>query len=155
MLHIAEFLNLPYYLPQENYNEKALAPLAFSQIFLRAQNDLTVNGDVSMGGYRLLGDGFTDKLIIDNNFNKYENKNSQEVIYLDEDRDLPLVVTKKAYAIDQVKNEILLLPSAKGKLVKENQELARLQLREGALQSNKLLKPWILKILSALKNYLF
>jgi len=154
LIHLAEFLNLSYNIPQESYNTAALVPQQFSQIFLRAQSDVSVTGEVSMGSYRLLGDGYTDNLINNDDSKKSQKVKSPGVIYLDEDRDLPLVFTKRVYAIDQVENGILLLPAAKGRLVKINQELARLQLCEGVLRQNKQLKPWVLKILIALKNYL-
>ena len=146
LLHLLEFLQIPYQLDPKEYNSQGMEAVPYSQVFLRAQADQTVNNQIKMGAYRLQSD------------NAAIDRKTQTVvpntIFLDEERDKPLIFTKEAYAIDELSQEILILPVSKGKIVKQNQELARMQLPEGAIMENNHLKPWILEALVAINHYL-
>lgn len=125
MLHLAEFFGLDWKLDVQAYNEQSLSPKSYSQIFLRSQTLLTIMNAMQMGSY---------------------TRDNSQLKFVD-----------KAYAVDEIKDpvqEFLVLPAIQGKTLRENQEIARLQLPEGIINSQKQIEPWVLAVLLTLKQNL-
>ncbi len=146
LIHLAEFLGVNYELDPVVYNQTSLNPLQFAQVFARADTDGIINTQAQMGIYRLQSDNsainFADQSVKPN------------TIFLDEDKDKPLIYQKAAYSVDELTNQpgMLLLAPIKGRNVKHGQEVARLQLNQPAVTGGTL-APWIREALMAIKQY--
>lgn len=146
LLHIAEFLGVDYSLDIAKYNTLALTPQPFAQIFVRAMQDEVVHYEVPTGYYRLQGD------------NAAVDRATQQVrsntIFLDEDRDKALLYYAPGYDVSALDSAgMLLLTPEIGRKIKSNEEIGRLQLRQGAFANASSLKPWIVEALVAIRDY--
>ena len=147
LLHLAEFLNIEYKIDIKEYNNANMLPSNFSQIFIRAPKDSEIKTRLTSGIYRLQGDNA--------GFNPVTDQQTPNTIFLDEQRDKSLIFQKPAYSIDQVDGVtgILLLTQSPGRIIKGNDEFARIQIATSAFQSNVQLKQWIVEALQAVYNY--
>ncbi|BCX14026.1 MAG: hypothetical protein KatS3mg085_558 [Candidatus Dojkabacteria bacterium] len=145
-LDIAHFLDIDF-----DYSAPSdLTPLEGSQIFLRAKNDCIVKESLKSGIYRLQSDN--SALVWQNNKPVDVKKN---IIFLDEEKDMPLVFQNDGYSIDEIQNGgfvILFKPKFSQKTIAE--EIARFQFKNSIVQENFKVKPWILKALQKIENYM-
>jgi len=147
LFHLAEFLGIEYSIDVDGYNQKSTLPYKNSQIFIRAFEDIEIKSDFPSGIYRLQGDNA--------GFDPVKEERINNAIFLDEQKDKSLLKQIDAYCIDQLDAEegILILTQSKGRKIKRNDEFARIQINQNALQPNKELKPWIVEVLQAVYNY--
>jgi hypothetical protein len=147
LLHLAEFLGIEYSIDVEAYNRKSILPYKNSQIFIRAFEDVEIKSDFQSGIYRLQGDNA--------GFDPVKEERINNAIFLDEQKDKSLLKQMDAYCIDQLNAEegVLILTQSKGRTIKKNDEFARIQINQYAIQTNKELKPWIVEVLQAIYNY--
>lgn len=143
LIHLLEFLDVNYSLDPAEYNQEALAPIDAAQVFLRADQEYSIKDTVEMGSYRLV----SDNTAID----RYNDEIVEGTIFLDEEKDKPIIITGKPYAIDQVKEGFLLLTPKQGKLIKRGRELARVQVRQSLIHDGNL-APWVIETLLAVKR---
>ena len=123
LIHLLEFFNLSYEIDFEKYNEFNLKPSDFSQVFIRPETEMMVQSEMSMGAYYLARDGRAKS-------------------------------SKPSYSIDEIEsNEFVALTQKAGRMVKRNAELARIQIRQAALEDDGRLKKWIVETLLAIKDY--
>jgi hypothetical protein len=146
LIHLAEFLKVDYDLDPAAYNQSSLGPLEYAQIFARADSDSIINTQAQMGIYRLQSDNSA--------INFADNSIKPNTIFLDEDKDKPLIFQKAAYSVDELVTQpgMLLLAPIKGRNIKHGQEVGRLQLNQTAISGGKL-TPWIREALMAIKQY--
>ncbi len=133
LLNLCEQLNIEY-----EIDSKELINLEGSQVFLRTKNDIeTINNSVKSGIYRLQSDNSAidwDSLKVKDN-----------VIFLDEDRDKPLIFQNDGYSVeDIVDGGFLLLTAPKESIKFKSDEKARIQLTTQSVIENKL-SPWIIE----------
>lgn len=146
MLHLLEFFQLDIHQKTQDYNRKNIRPEKYSQVFLRAEDDVTVNHQVNMGIYRLLGDNAA--------INRYTDEVASTTISLDEDRDKSLLFQKYAAGVDYMdKQGVLVLAPSKNRLIKKGDELARVQLKQSAVGKDGKVSPWIVETLNAIKYH--
>lgn len=144
-LHLAEFLDIGYDLDVQGYNERNMQPQNFAQVFLRSDADYQIKTHVAMGSYRLQGD------------NAAVEPDTGEIlpgtIFLDEDRDKPLIWQKTCYNIGQInEGAMLLLTPALNRQIDTGDELARLQLRQSAVDEQGQVAAWVVEALLAVKR---
>lgn len=148
LMHVAQFLGIEFELDQEEYNQRNTKPINASQIFLRSQTDgREVKGNVKPGIYRLQSDNAAREA------QKNGNKN---IIFTDEESDMPLIFQREGYNIDSL-DEIagfLILAKSLGQKVKDGDELARIQMLQPALNKNFVLEKWIIEAMKSIDNYL-
>jgi hypothetical protein len=147
LLHLAEFLEIEYSINVDAYNQKAIQPYDFSQVFIRAFKDVAVKSQFQSGIYRLQGDNA--------GFDPVLGERINNAIFLDEQKDKSLLRQRDAYCIDQLegKEGILILTQFIGRNIKTNDEFARIQLNQNSILANNKLKPWIVEVLEAVYNY--
>lgn len=146
LLHIMAFLDIKHELDIESYNIENLKPLPYSQIFNRAKIDLEISSDIKMGVYRLLSDNSA--------INRETGEPLPNTIFLDEEKDKPLVFQKDGYTIDDLDvGGMLLLVPVRGKQIKAGSELCRLQLKQSVINNNRLDR-WVIESLTAVENQL-
>jgi len=146
MIHLAEFLGLPYNLNQESYNAQALQPMNYAQVFVRAFHEYQLQFPVRSGVYRLQGDNAA--------IDRPTAVVKPDTIFLDEERDKALLFQKDGYSItDLDEGGFLILTPAKGRQIKINEELGRIQLKGSAFLPDGQLLSWIRDSLTAIKHY--
>ncbi|MFQ5492653.1 MAG: ATP-grasp domain-containing protein [Candidatus Dojkabacteria bacterium] len=147
LIHLLEFMGLEYDLDVEGYNEVAFAPSAYSQIFLRAKSESRLTSQVKMGIYRLLSDNSA--------IDRLSGEVVEGTIFLDEDRDKPLMFQSNGYTVSDLDENpgMLVMAPVKGRIVKKGRELARIQIGQQAVDNNGELAPWIPEALNAINNY--
>lgn len=139
-IHLMEFLGIKYEISATEYNMINLEPQNCSQIFIRPELDMKISQELPMGVYSLKGDSVEDT--------------KEKVIFIDDERDKSISMIKKSYSIDHLdQGGFLLLTQSQGRLIKANSELARMQIKQSALDESGYLKPWISEILIAVKEY--
>ncbi len=147
--HIASFAGIDFEVNTEEYNSKAIMPMEAGQIFLRNTNEdaFTVNGNVKVGEYRLQSD--------DSAIDWQKNSVKENVLFLDEEKDKPLIFQKDAYSIEELGNSgMLILTQAKGKSVNSGNELARIQSLQSLIGEDGKPFGWVLESLNSIKKYL-
>ncbi len=145
-LHLLEFFNLDIYHKPAEYNNRNIEPDNYSQVFIRAENDIVINHQVNMGVYRLQGDNAA--------INRYTDEVESTTIFLDEDRDKSLLFQKYAVSIDFMdKQGILVLTPIAGRIVKKGEEITRIQLNQSAIDNSGEISPWIIEALNAIKYH--
>lgn len=146
LLHIAEFLAIDYVIDINKFNETNMMPQNYSQVFVRALKDEVINSEVKMGFYRLQGDNAA--------IDRVSNEVKENTIFLDEDRDKALLFESSGYDISKEDSPglIIFAPSL-GRKIKMNDEIARMQLQQGAFIDSNNIKPWIIEALKAIRNY--
>lgn len=147
LIHIAEFLGIEYSIDIDIYNNIAIQPYNFAQVFIRAFEDISIKSQFPCGIYRLQGDNA--------GYDPIKEERINNAIFLDEQKDKSLLKQRDAYSIDQLegKEGILILTQSKDRLIKKNDELARIQINQNAILVNDEIKPWIIEILQAVYNY--
>ena len=149
LYHIAEFLELEYELNVEEYSKLGIAPMKAVQVFLRniAKEPFTIKGNVKTGIYRLQSD---------NSAIDWDSGQTKEnTIFLDEEKDRPLVYNGEAYSIEQAEDKgFLLLTQPAGKQVNNANELARIQLTQVIIEDEGKLISWVREVLLTIKNYM-
>lgn len=149
LLAIAEFLGVEYELDVDEYNNQASKPISASQIFFRNKytNKAEVIGSVKVGTYRILGDNSAFDW---SNGHPEQKKN---VIFITEDRDMPLVFQDEAYSIDSIeKAGLLILASREGKIISSNAEAARIQFKNSMLDKNAKIRTVYMQMLQGLNT---
>ncbi|MCB0321687.1 MAG: ATP-grasp domain-containing protein, partial [Bdellovibrionales bacterium] len=153
-LHLLAFADNPGELPNPvEYNEKWMKAINYSQITVRnVEESFSVNWTPKLGSYRLQSDNSAYDFEID--------ASKEDVIYIDEDQDKPLIPVDTSYAVDQIDAErILVLPRAElGSHLELGDEICKLQLPSSAVQldhTNKIqIIPWIREALIALREHM-
>lgn len=146
LIHLMEFLGIEHDINPEEYNRFNVQPFKASQVINRVKEEsIILNGYVKNGYYRLQGDNMAMLQ------SKEGNKN---IIFLDEDKDKPLIFQKEAYAVDNDEKGILILTREKGITVKRSDEICRIQILETSLDENCKLKRWVIESLVSVENYL-
>lgn len=146
MLHLLEFFDLDLQVKPKEYNKRNITPENYSQVFIRAQKEFRVNHQVDMGVYRLQGDNAA--------INRYTDEVAPTTIFLDEDRDKSLLFQKYAASVDFMdKQGVLVLAPVKERIIKKGEELARIQLKQSAVDNSGKLSPWIIESLNAIKYH--
>lgn len=146
MIHTAEFAKIPYSINPNEYNVEAMSQMNFSQIFVRSFKDYTLEFPLKSGIYRLQGDNAA--------IDRASAVVRPNTIFLDEDRDKALLFQKEGYSIyDIQEGGFLLLTPYKGRVLKINDELGRIQITSSAYSQNGEINRWIIDSLVAIKNY--
>lgn len=144
LLHLQEFLNINNYERSKDYNMRNLQVQNFSQIFNRADSDSQIKHLVKMGCYRLQGDNAA--------INRYTDEIASTTVFLDEDRDKALLYQKYITNVGNMdKQGVLVLTPIVGKLIKRGEEIARIQLMQGAVDEMGTVYPWVKESLIAIK----
>ncbi|MCA9383237.1 ATP-grasp domain-containing protein [Candidatus Dojkabacteria bacterium] len=142
---LSEILGIKHNIDSSEYNYEASLPLEWSQIFNRAKSNYHVNSQVDMGIYRLQSDNSA--------INRLNDEVVPGTIFLDEEKDKPLILQEKAYSITQLaEGAMLVLAPVKGKEIKRGSEIARLQMNQSA-SNDGTLKQWVKEALVAIENY--
>lgn len=141
LLHIAYFLNV---LPAD-YQHKNFLQLQGAQIFLRSPKDDTkIIDECKNGIYRLQSDNAA------HDFEKEEAKD--DVIFIDEDKDQPLIFQKNGYAIDDIDQGGFVLTTArKGSQKNQSEEIARMQFKNKIVDNQKV-SPWIIEAMKSIER---
>lgn len=143
LLHIAELMNIE--IEEEPRND--LVNLNGSQVFLRAKTEnMQIQNHIMSGVYRLQGD---------NSAVNWETDTKKEnVIFLDEDMDKPIIFQNKGYCINDIANGGFVLTVQKeGQNKEKGEEIARIQLKQQIIFDG-VLSPWVLELFSELENLL-
>lgn len=146
LIHLAQFLNIEFDIDEEEYNKINLEPIEASQIFIRAKDDYEIKGKVYSGFYRLQSDN-TAMLL------EKEGKKDY-VIYLDEEKDRPLIFDSNGYNILEDKEKILVHTKEQGDQLGKGDEIARIQLMNSAMNEDLSVKNFYLDVLKAVKESL-
>lgn len=139
LLHIAYFLNV---LPVE-YQHKNFLQLHGAQIFLRSpENDSKIIDECKNGIYRLQSD---------NSAYDFENEEIKDaVLFIDEEKDKPLIYQTNGYAIDDIQEAGFILTTVrKGSTKNKSEELARMQFTHQIVQDEKV-APWIIEAMRSI-----
>ena len=148
LMHLAEFLGIE----NDITLETKIPPLEGSQIFLRAKSDsFKVKFNLDSGVYRLQSDNSAFKW----SFDKLRMKIGgikDKVIFIDEDKDKPLIWQNEGYSVDDIKEGgfVLLLPQANTSRDKF-EEVARMQFTNQIVYNNQV-SEWILEALVNIEN---
>jgi hypothetical protein len=147
LLHLAEFLEIDYMIDIEQYNFENLKPVNFSQIFIRAPKDCQIRCRLQAGIYRLQGDNA--------GYDPVKQSVTPDTIFLDEQRDKSLIFQKNSYSIHDFSAGpgMLILTQRAGRIIKANEEFARMQINSNALLASGELKGWIVEVLKAVYSY--
>lgn len=138
VLHIASFLDIE--INQEYLKNFINFPeLKGSQVFSRAKhNNAYTNHLLKSGFYRLQGDSSAFNL------------DSEEVIFIDESEDMPLIFQESGYKLRSLDNDsFLILFQSCGLRKNTHEELFRFQFNDSCL-INETVKPWIVQAASRL-----
>lgn len=141
LMHLATFLDIDFEINNE------LAELEGSQIFLRAFKDKTkINSQIRSGIYRLQSDNAA------RDFDK--NGIKENVIFLDENQDMPLIFQYEGYNVLDIKEGgFVLLAQKKDTIRDQNEEILRMQFNNQII-FGKDPSPWILEAVRAFKQIL-
>ena len=146
MIHVAEFTGIPYQIDAHKYSVEAMAPMEYSQIFVRSFKKYILEFPLKSGIYRLQGDNAA--------IDRASAVVRPNTIFLDEDRDKALLFQKDGYSVNDIQTGgFLLLTPFKGRELKINDELGRIQIKGSAFNANGELNGWIIDSLTAIKNY--
>lgn len=134
LLHIAALLDIKIDIEYQH-----MANLLGSQVFLRAKNDTVLkNHEFKSGSYRLQSDNSA--------INWDDLSFKDNVIFLDEDRDKPLIYKSENYSINSIPDsEFLIHFQNKNSSKRKFDEIARIQLSNSAVDENQTVKPWVLE----------
>lgn len=147
----AAHLGLPIDLDVEEYNQQSTQPFDGSQLILRSthKNNGTLQNDIASGVYRLQSDNSAFS------WGDEGPRQKENVIYLDEEKDKPLVFQNAGYSIEDITTAgILITGGEDGSAVSQNEELARLQLKQSVFDTNGKLLHWVEEIARGLREYL-
>ena len=148
LFHVASFLGLNFEVKIADYNRKVLGHISAGQVFLRNNTEDTVTIGTSMksGIYRLQ----SDNTAID----WKTGISKKDVIFVDEQRDRPLIYKEEAYTLKNKSRGMLVLVQSKDKEINPGNEIARIQLLQGLVDDNGDLLDWAKDSLLAIKKHL-
>lgn len=139
--HVLAFIK-PEAQPQITYQQ---TDLRGAQLLNRAKSDLATTAAVTTGKYRLQ----SDNSAID--WHTLERKDN--VIYLDEEQDKPLIFRGEAYNINQCSDAEFIILAGSPDSYQFNSELCRLQIKQGLI-NNGTISYWAIEALQAVANRL-
>jgi predicted ATP-grasp superfamily ATP-dependent carboligase len=144
LLHIAEFLGCE----PEQFEYSHMPKLQGSQIFLRAKKDIDLKQSVRSGAYRLQSDNSASDWSGD------EPERIDNVFFIDEEQDKPLILQNVAYRLDQIGDDSFLMHFQKA----DNQkrlfdEICRIQFKNSIVDENQNVSPWIIEALLAVERF--
>lgn len=150
LIHLLEMLDIDHDIEPISYSRQAMTNIQASQIFLRNTSDLTVTikGEVKTGVYRLQSDDMAydfkgDDMILKRN-----------TIFLDEEKDKPLVWQNSGYSIDDIKDGgMIILAPKTGKEISAGSEIARIQVLH-SVSSVDGVNQWVIEAMKAINHYL-
>lgn len=146
LIHIAQFLGIEFNIDEGKYNDMGLSAYDHSQIFVRSFKEYMLEFPLRSGVYRLQGDNAA--------IDRVSSVVRPDTIFLDEEKDKPLTFQKDGYSIDDIKQGgLLILTPAKGRYLKVNDELGRMQIKGSAYLDHDRLHSYIIDSLIAIKNY--
>lgn len=151
IIHIMEFMDLIYDIDPIEYCNKGLEPVSAGQLFLRnvTPERFIVNGKIKTGVYRLQSDN--SALI----FKEHGTEVKTNTIFLDEEKDKPLIFQKEGYSIDSIEDGGFLIASQlQGKQVNQGNEIARIQALQSLVGKDGKPFPWAIEALQAIYEYL-
>ncbi len=150
LIHLLETLKIEHDIDPIAYSKEGMRNIQASQIFLRntSENVVTIKGEVSTGVYRLQSDDMAYHFQDDDMILK------QNTIFLDEEKDKPLVWQNEGYSIDDIKDGGMLILSAKsGKEISAGSEMARIQVLQSVSNQDGV-KQWVIEAMRAINHYL-
>lgn len=141
VVHMASLLNIDI---NRKYLDdfKNFPILKGSQIFVRAKLDNTIlDHNFKSGFYRLQGDASA------------YNLSSDQVIFIDESEDMPLIFQQEGYKLNNSSNDsFLILFQSKCVIKNMYEELFRFQFNDSCL-INEMVKPWIYQAAKKLQDF--
>lgn len=143
-IHLAEFLDVD--ISDELKSFDSTEQLNGSQIFLRSKTDgFKINHQLQGGIYRLQ----SDNSAIDWNTNQIKDG----VILIDEEGDKPLIKQMDGYRVDNIdEGGFLILTQNFGEIKESTDEICRFQFKNGIIDSNNQLSPWIVEAMKSIEN---
>ncbi len=151
LLHITEFLDIKNSIDVEEYNRKNLQPIKASQIFLRntSSDPFIVKAKVKSGVYRLRSGDSAFEIINNHRYLK------DDVIFLDEEKDKPLIFEYPGISIDDLKDGgMIILTKPQNSRLNSQEELARIQVLQNVVDKKGKLYNWVVESLLAIKFYM-
>jgi len=144
LINLAEWLDIDF---EMNANTE-LSLIEGSQIFLRSKSDgFTVKEQLKSGIYRLQSDNAANKRIEEQGEWKMD-----QVIYIDEEQDKPLIWQKDGYCIDFIEGGgFVLLLQKKGQIRNKFDEIARMQFTNQIVYIEGI-APWIIEAMKAIED---
>ena len=142
-IHLAEFLEIKIDLDYEH-----MPNLKGSQVFLRANNPVTIRDhNFKSGAYKLQSDNSSK------DWEKEEPKVKDNVIFIDEEQDKPLIFQKNEYNITNIDLDSFLMHFPKSNNQKRMyDELCRMQFNSSIVDKTENIQPWIIEALSTIKK---
>lgn len=139
LINLAEFLDIDIDLSPEN----EINLLEGSQIFLRSKSDnFKIDSEIKSGIYRLQSD------------NTARSEKKENVIFIDEEQDMPLVFQNEGYNILDIRNGGFVLTVApKNSIKNKTDEIARMQFIEGIVYNGRV-KPWALSAMKTIEQHI-
>lgn len=149
LIHICEFLNIETGLNPKEYSLRNISSLNATQIVIRntTSKNITIHESIKNGVYRLMSDN--------SSFNWGEDgpKKKAFTIYLDEERDKPLVFQKETYSVEDIDmSGILLTTVPSGRLVTPGSDIVRVQATHSLLSESGTLHPWVVELIKKVKD---
>ncbi len=143
LMHIADLLDIKH-----EFHYDHMPRLKGSQIFLRAKEDLIMsNHNLISGVYRLQSDNSSM------DWSKDHPEQKDNVIYMDEEGDKPLVLQKTGYRIEDANENAFLIHFQKSNSSKRGlDELCRMQFNYGIINENQQPSPWILEAMNTIRR---
>lgn len=144
LINLAEWLDIDFDVtPFEKLNL-----LEGGQIFLRSKtDDFTIKDDLKSGIYRLQSDNAATKRIAEEG-----QWTMNEVIFIDEEQDKPLIWQKEGYNVDYiVEGGFVLLVQNKGQVRNKFDEVARMQFTNQIVFIEGI-SPWIIEAMKAIED---
>ncbi|MEO6728775.1 MAG: ATP-grasp domain-containing protein [Candidatus Dojkabacteria bacterium] len=144
LINLAEWLDIDFDI--EAYTQ--LQEIEGSQIFLRSKTDgFTIKDQLKSGIYRLQSDNAAAKRIAEQG-----EWTMDQVIYIDEEQDKPLIWQKDGYSIDFIEaGGFVLLCQKKGQTRNKFDEVARMQFTYQIVYIEGV-APWILEAMKAIED---
>ncbi|MEI6462674.1 MAG: ATP-grasp domain-containing protein [bacterium] len=149
LFHLAEYLNVDTDIDPKEYSLSNLKSINAGQVILRNTNvkDITIHESVTNGIYRLQSDNSSY------DWGKEGPTKKANVIYLDEDRDKPLVFINEACNVEHMEGAgILLTTVAEGRKVTPGSDVCRIQTLQSIVDEQGNLHPWIIEMILKLKD---
>lgn len=144
LINLAEWLDIELEFEPSDHLEE----IEGGQIFLRSKSDgFSVKEQLKSGVYRLQSDQIAAKRIEEQGEWKMD-----EVIYIDEEQDKPLIWQKDGYCIDYIdEGGFILLLQKKGQIRNKFDEVARMQFTNQIVFIEGV-APWIIEAMKALED---
>lgn len=149
LIHICEFLNIDTGINPKEYSLKNIRSLSATQIVIRntTPKDITIRETIKNGVYRLMSDN--------SSFSWGEDgpKKKAFTIYLDEERDKPLVFQKETYSVEDIDlSGILITTVPIGRVVTPGSDIVRVQATHSLLSESGMLHQWVVELVQKIKD---